>query len=209
MYDVNYGRNRLREVFAAVPGLQNSLLAKSSKRFEEAFTNMVTRRSSFSGQLNGIRKSSKEEQTKSETSSLLDNLKHENQENDDEVDSEVANVMETADKSPDSEKNGVKTDKHCSGYNSLDEHQNGGKDSPAFRDRNLSLGAKDRDSPAFRDRNLSISSNSDGRRMSLGSSSNGNGNEHPDTVISGLVNNAHFQVSANFLGYQELFTYYV
>lgn len=44
LYDVNFGQNRLREVFVAVPGLQNSLLAKTSKRFEEAFHVMMQRR---------------------------------------------------------------------------------------------------------------------------------------------------------------------
>uniref|UniRef100_A0A915L7D6 Trehalose-6-phosphate synthase n=1 Tax=Romanomermis culicivorax TaxID=13658 RepID=A0A915L7D6_ROMCU len=44
LYDVNVGRNRLRELFAAVPGLRGSLLAKSAKRFEESFHVMMQRR---------------------------------------------------------------------------------------------------------------------------------------------------------------------
>jgi len=45
VYDVNTGKNRLRELFAAVPGLRDSLLGRSAKRFEEAFHSMLTRRS--------------------------------------------------------------------------------------------------------------------------------------------------------------------
>ncbi|KFD69123.1 hypothetical protein M514_02996, partial [Trichuris suis] len=44
LYDVNAGRNRLRELFAAVPGLRASLLAKHAKRFEEAYHHMLIRR---------------------------------------------------------------------------------------------------------------------------------------------------------------------
>lgn len=49
LYDVNTGKNRLRELFAAVPGLRDSLLAKPAKRFEEAFTTLMQRRMSGSG----------------------------------------------------------------------------------------------------------------------------------------------------------------
>uniref|UniRef100_A0A5S6QLH9 alpha,alpha-trehalose-phosphate synthase (UDP-forming) n=1 Tax=Trichuris muris TaxID=70415 RepID=A0A5S6QLH9_TRIMR len=44
LYDVNAGRNRLRELFAAIPGLRASLLAKHAKRFEEAYHHMLIRR---------------------------------------------------------------------------------------------------------------------------------------------------------------------
>ncbi|KAL1284746.1 Alpha,alpha-trehalose-phosphate synthase [Trichinella pseudospiralis] len=44
IYDVNHDRNRLRELFAAVPGLRDALLAKHAKRFEEAYHHLVLRR---------------------------------------------------------------------------------------------------------------------------------------------------------------------
>ncbi|VDP35709.1 unnamed protein product [Soboliphyme baturini] len=44
IYDVSSGRNRLRELFAAVPGLRDSLLGKRAKRFEEAYHQMLLRR---------------------------------------------------------------------------------------------------------------------------------------------------------------------
>ena len=44
LHDVNKGSNRLRELFAAVPGLRGRFLGHTAKRFGEAFTHIVRRR---------------------------------------------------------------------------------------------------------------------------------------------------------------------
>jgi trehalose-6-phosphate synthase len=48
LYDVNTGKNRLRELYAAVPGLRKSLLGVHAKRFTEQFHHLQRRRSSQS-----------------------------------------------------------------------------------------------------------------------------------------------------------------
>uniref|UniRef100_A0A914C1T9 alpha,alpha-trehalose-phosphate synthase (UDP-forming) n=1 Tax=Acrobeloides nanus TaxID=290746 RepID=A0A914C1T9_9BILA len=45
LYDVNTGRNRLKELYAAVPGIRKSLLGVHAKRFGEQFHNLQRRRS--------------------------------------------------------------------------------------------------------------------------------------------------------------------
>uniref|UniRef100_A0A7E4UZC4 alpha,alpha-trehalose-phosphate synthase (UDP-forming) n=1 Tax=Panagrellus redivivus TaxID=6233 RepID=A0A7E4UZC4_PANRE len=45
LYDVNTGKNRLRELYAAVPGLRKSLLGVHAKRFSEQFHHLQRRRS--------------------------------------------------------------------------------------------------------------------------------------------------------------------
>ncbi|KAL3083423.1 hypothetical protein niasHS_011225 [Heterodera schachtii] len=44
LYDVNTGRNRLKEFYAAVPGIRKSLLGSHAKRFSEQFHHMQQRR---------------------------------------------------------------------------------------------------------------------------------------------------------------------
>uniref|UniRef100_A0A914HFI8 alpha,alpha-trehalose-phosphate synthase (UDP-forming) n=1 Tax=Globodera rostochiensis TaxID=31243 RepID=A0A914HFI8_GLORO len=44
LYDVNTGRNRLKEFYAAIPGIRKSLLGSHAKRFGEQFHHMQQRR---------------------------------------------------------------------------------------------------------------------------------------------------------------------
>uniref|UniRef100_A0A914MQR4 alpha,alpha-trehalose-phosphate synthase (UDP-forming) n=2 Tax=Meloidogyne TaxID=189290 RepID=A0A914MQR4_MELIC len=51
LHDVNTGRNRLKEFYAAVPGIRKSLLGSSAKRFSEQFHHLQQRRTHSSSSL--------------------------------------------------------------------------------------------------------------------------------------------------------------
>lgn len=73
LYDVNSGRNRLRELFAAVPGLRTSLMAKNAKRFEESFHVMMQRRA-HSASVCSTRSNSQRGENDQESQSMLNEL---------------------------------------------------------------------------------------------------------------------------------------
>jgi len=74
LYDVNSGRSRLRELFAAVPGLRLSLMAKNAKRFEESFHVMMQRRAYSASMCSSTRSSSQRGDNDQESLSLLSDL---------------------------------------------------------------------------------------------------------------------------------------
>ncbi|VDO89149.1 unnamed protein product [Heligmosomoides polygyrus] len=67
LYDVNTGKNRLRELYAAVPGIRKSLLGVNAKQFGERFHHLqkkISRHSSLAS-LEGIDNEKDEDPTRS------------------------------------------------------------------------------------------------------------------------------------------------
>ncbi|KAK6009618.1 hypothetical protein OSTOST_25444, partial [Ostertagia ostertagi] len=64
LYDVNTGKNRLRELYAAVPGIRKSLLGVNAKQFGERFHHLQKRisRHSSMGSLENIDSEKEDEQ---------------------------------------------------------------------------------------------------------------------------------------------------
>uniref|UniRef100_A0AC35U6A1 T6PP_N domain-containing protein n=1 Tax=Rhabditophanes sp. KR3021 TaxID=114890 RepID=A0AC35U6A1_9BILA len=61
LFDVNNGKNKVRELYAAVPGVQQSLLGVHAKRFEEKFKFLQTNRSRRGSRMSSTANSSSNE----------------------------------------------------------------------------------------------------------------------------------------------------
>ncbi|XGW08849.1 hypothetical protein V3C99_011288 [Haemonchus contortus] len=86
LYDVNTGKNRLRELYAAVPGIRKSLLGVNAKQFGEKFHHLqkkISRHSSM-GSMESIDSDGKDDEQNYRTRSRGSSAPHSDEEDDDE-----------------------------------------------------------------------------------------------------------------------------